>query len=59
MRALDLDADIVAAKFLRRNERRAGTAERVEHESVRRAERLDKRLQDSDRLLRRMKRLPV
>jgi ABC transporter substrate binding protein len=55
MRALDLDADIPAAKFLRGDERQAGTTERVEHESVRRAERRDQRLQDFDRLLRRMK----
>jgi hypothetical protein len=55
MPALDLDADIAAAELLRGNERRAGTTERVEHESVRRAKRRDQRLQDFDRLLRRMK----
>jgi hypothetical protein len=41
--------------LLRRDERRAGAAERVEHEPVRRAECRDQRLEDFDRLLRRMK----
>jgi hypothetical protein len=48
MPTLDLDAHIPAAKLLRGNERRAGTAEWVEHESVRRAERRDQRLEDFD-----------
>ena len=34
MRAFEFDADIASAEFFRRNERRARTAEGVEHESV-------------------------
>ena len=44
MCAVELDAEIVAAEFLRRNEGRAGAAERVEHQAARRAERRDERL---------------